>query len=372
MNRLLSTLAWVCISWTMASSQVSYLEQPDLLEKVEACIQHTYGFSFEEARDIQAELSAATPGHPAPVFLEALIVYWENFPLLPAKKASEKFVDLMDEVVEMAKELREDQLTYTEGVFFDLFGRAFAAMFWADNGKSGKVIGDLGNMYRDTKKGFDLKEEFVEFYFSSGLYNYYIEAYPEAHPAYKPVVAFMHKGDREMGLKQLHYAIDHTIFLQVESILFMSIIQLKYVGDLDSALSYAEKLVSEFPKNTFYQAHLVIILLHQHKYSHVREWLLETAQQGDRFSKMIRSLATAFLAEKELSDENSARTGYLECIEQAEAFGPFADLYKAMAYMGLSRLYEMQGLQKESNSYARKASKLTSYSFILDERAGSR
>ena len=87
---------------------------------------------------------------------------------------------------------------------------------------------------------------------------------------------------------------------------------------------------------------------------------------------MIRSLAAAFLAEKESGDENRARAGYLKCIELAEAIGPFADLYKAMGFMGLSRLYDMQGLEKQSESYARKASRLTSYSFILDEQAVSR
>jgi len=61
-----------------------------------------------------------------------------------------------------------------------LFGRAFKAMFWADNGKSGKVVPDLRTMYKRTKEGFELKDRFVEFYFSTGLYNYYIEAYPEA------------------------------------------------------------------------------------------------------------------------------------------------------------------------------------------------
>jgi len=278
-----------------------------------------------------------------------------------------QFVDLMDKVTEMANELMKDRLTYTEGVFFDLFGRAFKAMFWADNGRSGKVIGDLGNMYRDTKKGFELKDEFVEFYFSSGLYNYYIEAYPEAHPGYKPLVAFMHKGDRDLGLEQLNYAINHTVFLKVEAI--MSIIQLKYQQDLNSAAIYAERLVRQFPKNLMYQGHLIIIQLHQHRYDHVRDLLLETTDQKDRYSEMIRTLAGAFLTENESEDDTSARTGYLECIEMADAFGPFADLYKAMSYMGLSRLYEKQGLQKESESYARKASKLTSYNFILDERS---
>ena len=140
-----------------AEAQVSYLDKPDLLEKVEVCLQHTYGFSFGEARSIQMELSSTTPGHPAPVFLEALIVYWENFPLAPSNEASSHFISLMDRAVELSKELREDSVTYTEGVFFDLFGRAFQAMFWADNGKSGKVIPDLGNMYRYTKKGFELQ-----------------------------------------------------------------------------------------------------------------------------------------------------------------------------------------------------------------------
>ncbi|MEA3462814.1 MAG: hypothetical protein U9R49_13085 [Bacteroidota bacterium] len=372
MKRLMITLGWISISWTIASAQITYLDRPDLLEKVETCIQHTYGFSFGEARDIQAELSKASPGHPAPVFLEALIVYWENFPLLPSNKASEQFVSLMDGVIEMAKELREDSLTYTEGVFFDLFGRAFKAMFWADNGKSGKVIGDLGNMYRYTKKGFDLKEEFVEFYFSTGLYNYYIEAYPEAHPAYKPFVSFMHKGDRELGLEQLGHAIDHAVFLKVEAILFMSIIQLKYQDDLNTAAIYAEKLVRQFPGNIMYQGHLIIILLYQQRYSQVKDLLLETADQKDRYSEMTRTLAGAFLAEKVSGDETSARTGYLECIEYAESFGPFAEVYEAIAYMGLSRLHEKQRLQKEADAYARKASRLTNYAFILDEQAGSR
>ena len=367
MRRLLITLGLISISWTIASAQVSYLNRPDLLEKVERCLQHTYGFSFEEARNIQTELSSSTPDHPAPVFLEALIVYWENFPLVPSKEASTQFISLMDRTIELSKELREDTLTYTEGVFFDLFGRAFQAMFWADNGKTGKVIPDLGNMYRYTKKGFELQELFVEFYFSTGLYNYYIEAYPEAHPGYKPLIAFMHKGDRELGLEQLNYAISHAVFLKVEAILFMSLIQLKYEADFNSAAIYAERLVQDYPGNIFYQGHLITILLYQHRYDHARQLLLETTDQEDPYSEMVQTFAAAFLAEKESGEENLANKKYMETIELADSFGPIADIYKAMGYMGLSRLFENKGLDKESKDYARKASRLTSYAFILDE-----
>ena len=367
MRRLLITIGCISISWTVVSSQASYLGQPDLLEKVEYCLQHTYGFSFEEARNIQAELSSSTPDHPAPLFLEALIVYWENFPLAPSSEASTRFISLMDQCMDLSKELRKDSLTYTEGVFFDLFGRAFKAMYWADNGKSGKVIPDLGNMYRYTKKGFDLQEEFVEFYFSTGLYNYYIDAYPDAHPAYKPLVAFMHKGDQELGLKQLNHAITSAVFLKVEAILFMSLIQLNYEKDLNSAAIYAERLVKDYPRNILYQGHLINILLYQHRFDFVRTILGETASQKDSYSVMIRTFAEAYLAEKESEDKNQARRGYMETIELSESFGPFAEIYGAMGYMGLTRLHEKEGLIKEAEVFKRKASRLTTYDFILEE-----
>ena len=81
---------------------------------------------------------------------------------------------------------------------------------------------------------------------------------------------------------------------------------------------------------------------------------------------MIRSLAAAVMAEKESGDVHLARKAYVETIELAEAFGPYADTYAAMGYMGMSRLSEQQGLEREAANYARKESRLTSYSFILD------
>lgn len=358
--------------WLQAGAQTSYLNRPDLLERVEVCLHHTYNFSFEEAREIQLALLKATPLHPAPVFLEALIVYWEHFPLLPSDDASAQFITLMEQVTTLANELSEQENTHIEGVFFDLFGRAFQAMFWADNGKSGKVVPDLRAMYRHTKEGFDLKDDFVEFYFSTGLYNYYIEAYPEAHAIYKPLLAFMQKGDKELGIQQLNHAIGHSVFLKVESILFMSLIQLNYEEDLKTAALYAERLVRDYPRNIYYQGHLINILLYLERYSRVDE-LISDMDQDDNYSMMIRALSTAFMAERKRGSELQAEKAYLEALERAGAYGAFTNTYKAIAHMGLSRLYQKKGNQSESKSHGRKARHLTSYGFILDEHSpGSR
>ena len=334
---------------------------------VDSCLRHTYNFSFDKARQYQQSLKRTTPEHPAPLFLEAMIIYWEQFPLIPEDEASEHFVELMDQSVAMAQPIMEKEITRLEGIFFDLFARALKAMYWADNGKSGKLVPDLRTMYNHTRAGFELKEEFSEFYFSTGLYNYYIEAYPEAHPVYKPLVAFMQDGDRELGLVQLNHAINHSIYLRVEATLFMSLIQLKYENDLNTAAIFAERLYREYPHNIFYQGHLVTILLHQHRYDRVGEVLHEIGSQEDDYSEMIRQLAGAFREEKAEGNDIMAGKKYQRTIDLAGSFGPFADIFKAMGYMGLSRLHETRGLHSEAKRYARKASNLTVYRFILDE-----
>jgi len=359
-------LLGLSLSWGLACSQTSYLSRPDLLKQVESCLDLTYGYSFQKARITQADLARITPEHPAPVFLEALIVYWENFPLTPDHTESEQFIALMERVVEMAEDFAEDDQTHLEGIFFDLFGRAFQAMFWADNGKPARVVHDLGTMYRHTKEGFLLQEDFVEFYFSTGLYNYYIEAYPEARPVYKPLVSFMHSGDKELGLEQLEHAIDNAVYLKVESLLFMSLIQLNYENDLSSALHYMSVLHGKYPGNLFYQGLLATILLHLNKFKEVDKLLDTMNPQKDSYSDMIRAMSEAYISEYQTKSSSQAKAGYLKTVDLADSFGPIADIYKAIGYMGLSRICEKEGNESDSKKYSRKASNHTVYSFILD------
>jgi len=89
--------------------------------------------------------------------------------------------------------------------------------------------------------------------------------------------------------------------------------------------------------------------------------------QDNKYSEMVRAMASAFLAEKEIKNDLLAEKLYMKTVEFADSFGPFADQFKAIGYMGLSRLNEQKGLYSEARTYARKASKHTSYAFILDE-----
>ncbi|MBN1131798.1 MAG: hypothetical protein JXR52_02170 [Bacteroidales bacterium] len=356
----------LAITLINSPAQVSLLDNPTILEKVKQCLHATYNFSFIEARELQCQLAKLHPDHPAPYFLKGLIIYWQNFPLIPEKKASGDFIEQMDLSISKASRMVPDSALYLEGIFFNLFGRAFKAMYWADNGRALKVLPDLRVMYSNTMTGFDLKDEFVEFYFSCGLYNYYIEAFPEANPIYKPLVAFMRDGDKELGLQQLEYAMEHSIYLKAESLLFMSLIHCNYEANLAAASKYALRLYHSYPRNSYYWGHAIITLLHQGAFSLAGELLKATTIRQDLFYSMIETLAEAFIEEFGSGKMDRASMLYRNSLDIASKYGDFGNLYKAIAYMGLSRIAATEKDETLKLKYLRLAESHTGYDYIIN------
>jgi hypothetical protein len=349
-------------------AQQNILDSQFTQKKIESCLYATYGFNFNEAKAIQKELAEEMPQHPVAWFLNALITYWEFFPILPHDPQATNFISDMDRAIELAGELLDRDADSMEGIFFDMHARAFKAMFWADNGKPGKVLSDLNNMYRSTMLGIDYKKEFNEFYFSSGLYNYYIEAYVEKHPIYKPLALLFRKGNKKQGLKELQYAIHNTTYIRYEAILFMSLIQLNYEKNISLALEHAAQLYNYFPKNIYYTGQYLIILVHSEQYAVASALHANLADKNDSFHKMIHQMIEGFISEKTREDYSLAKTQYKEAIRLSEEYGPIANLYGAIAYAGLARIADQEGDPAAARRHTKSSSRLSNHEFILDFR----
>lgn len=353
---------------TMAYAQNSILENPEIQQKIESCLAHTYNYNFEDSRNLLKQINNDLPEHPVADFLNALIIYWENMPLLPQDDQTEAFIKSMERSQKKAKALLRNNPRHIEGVFFDLHTRAFTAMFWADNGKPARVIRDIDNLYRRTMIGIDMKEKFNEFYFSSGLYSYYIDAYLDAHPVYKPIAALFRQGDMEKGLRELQYAIDNTTYIKVEAILFMSLLQLNYEKDMVAARKYASLLYDNFPNNTYYTGHYLMILLYEDEFELVDSILPSLEARKDNYSQMLYNIYGGFLAENRDYNQSKAKELYRLGIEEAERIGAFADIYRAIAYAGLSRIQQDKGNQKLAKKHRKRSATLSKYEFILSYR----
>lgn len=355
----------ILFSAIQSMGQKNILDNKEIQQKVEECLAATYNFSFNKAISLQQEIKKEIPGHPVNPFLKALIIYWENFPLLPDDPESKEFLKRMDLSVSLSRSILREDPENLEAIFFDLHARAFMAMFWADNGRPARVLKDLDNLYRRTMQGIERKEEFNEFYFSSGLYSYYVDAYVELHPVYKPIAVLFRKGSKERGMMELQYAIENTTYIQVESLLFMSLLQLNYERNLNKAKEYAEILYRNFPENTYYIGHYLMILLYQDDFILAMEVLDGLYNKEDDFSRMLYSIMQGFVEENKNNKPGEAEKLYLNGIREAEKYGPIADIYQAIAYEGLARINAKQGNIKLAGKYKRRSASLSKYEFIL-------
>lgn len=362
--KLILTIFFLSCTLLLSSGQYSILEQPELLQKVEKCLYATYGFRFDEAGKIKEDLKIDLPGHPAPYFLEALVVYWENFPLLPDDAEVVNFEKAMEKTIALSKELKSQPDGEMEGIFFDLHARAFRGMFWADNGRPGKVIADIDNLYRSTMQGIEMKDQFNEFYFSSGLYNYYIDAYVEKHPIYKPVSLLFRKGNRKKGLQELEYASKNSTYIKYESILFMSLLQLNYERDMESALDYMSVLYNHFPENIYYLSQYLVILLHSKHFAVAEALNSKLGTSNNQFELLIYNMTEGFLNENYRNTSTVAEKNYLSVIKSYDNFGDIANLYVAIAYAGLARIADKEGDMQQARKFRRRSSRYASYEFI--------
>ena len=344
------------------------MENQAILEEIKICLASTYSFRFDEAKDALAPIENYSPNHPVVQFIRAFIIYWENYPLTPGHPKEADFLKNMEDCIKISEDWYKRAPDELEAIFFDMFSRAFYVMYWSDNGKPAKVFPHLNILYHHTLQGFDLKEKFNEFYFTTGLYNYYVQAYPEKHPVYKPVVMLFREGDREKGKEQLAYCAENSVFLRVEARFFLSLLHLNYESDLETASLHAAELYREFPDNSYYAGKYLEILLFNKKFFFAPVILEKMKGWHDDFSQMQYFLYHAYYLEKCEKDLESAKKEYKKALELSEHFGDFTMPYNAVAYMGLARYYQWKGNASLSNRFFRQAKMATSYAYILEDR----
>jgi hypothetical protein len=199
------------------SGQFGLLNTPALKDSIQKGVEYSYNLEFTKALPIYNYLRKTIPDNPAAPLYYALMIYWQNFPLTPNSAKSQVYIDSLMKCVNLSEAILEKDENNPECIFFNMVSRLMIMQHYADNDLSGKVISHVAPVYKMSQKGMRLMKSYVDFYYSSGIYNYYREAYPEVHTVYKPIAFFFPNGDKKTGLKQLAYSADNGIFMRAES-----------------------------------------------------------------------------------------------------------------------------------------------------------
>ena len=341
------------------------LKDAETVTLIRQGIGHIYNFKFDEAEKVLDQLKVSYPGHPVINLYKGMMIYWQNFPLLPSSAERSAFEQELYRSIELSSRNIPSVEYEAEYLLANLSARGLLLLFYADNGLSSEVIPLAAETYRPLMQSFRYTSECPDLYYFTGVYNYYRDAYPRVRPIYKAVAFLFPQGNMQLGLQQLEICGKEAMALQAEAYSIISWIRMHFENDYQKSLPYCKLLYEKYPDNVFFKSMYIKNLLLLKKYNEAEEILgIESEADTNSFYKALRSFFTGIIFEKKYRNFGNAGKFYHEAIDALQPFGEYGKEYQAYAYFGLSRLGLKEDEKHQRRIYRRKALELSDFKKI--------
>ena len=221
-----------------SSLEAQLLRDSAILDLVKKNIDCIYNLQFREARDLYTRIIAAYPEHPVRYLIKGMMTYWENYPLLNSSPSKGIFEEDLRQCIKAAEKNTNPDYE-AEYLLSNLSARGFLLMYYSDNNLVMEVIALASSSYKYMRRSFDFTSVCTDLYYFTGVYNYYIEAYPKAYPVYKPLTLMFPSGDMKEGLSQLNTAATKSVVLRAESAFILTYIYENFENNYFLAHNYS-------------------------------------------------------------------------------------------------------------------------------------
>jgi tetratricopeptide (TPR) repeat protein len=272
--------------------------------------------------------------------------------LIPTSADRALFEKNMFNAIEICEKNEETDYK-AEYLLSNIGARGLLLLFYADNGLTRDVMSVASSTYQYVKQSFDYTKTYADFYFITGLYNYYREAYPEAHPVYKPVALLFPKGDKARGLKEMQIASKNAIVLKAEAYSFLSGIYISYENNFQQAYQYSKALHELYPNNIQYIATYIKNLLLVKNYTEAENAVKNGRTLSDNaYFQAQLNILNGIIYEKKHHNIRQAQYYYGKGVKDLNSFGTIGEEFIAYGYFGLSRMSQDKQQKKEYRKLA--------------------
>lgn len=356
---VIGLLTWSIYSLAQSSGAESIAVQQEL---VNLTLQAIYNSHPAQAGVLLNQLDKRTANHPAVDLLRAVRLHWQWFPARTDEALRSQLVALLEKTAANAS-LRLDQRPSDPELMFTYFTAEamLTRMAYYDH-QPLKSVAYAKNAYAYLQKGRAFRQQYPDFYLSSGLYDYYREEYPQLHPAYKPLVWFMRSGDKQKGMNQLVLASQQSLFSRVEATLYLTHILTDYENRAPEALRYLAPLVKQYPNNPFFFARYAEVLLNAQRplpAPSLVDSLLENQQL------IYRQIGFLLKARLRLSQGATAEADALA--QKLLQNPPRDEAYQAWAHTVRARVAIQTGQLKQARLHYKKVLDLAEYPILINE-----
>ncbi|TDB65118.1 tetratricopeptide repeat protein [Arundinibacter roseus] len=352
------------LSSTPAKAQLLN-DRPTLL-LIQKGIDHIYNYEFSQAQAVNHQVQVKYPNHPVTYFMRAFQMYWQYLPIKDNKAKVGEYIGVLNQCLAAVEKQYGKNSKNPEAVFFTMAARGYIALMYNYQGELLKAANEAQKTYGFMTEGLKLTAKNPEFYFTTGMYNYYVVKYPEDHSIVKPLMIFFKNGNKALGLKQLDIATKSGIVTRVEAAYFLAHIYLEHESRPDLAVPYTTRLNTMFPNNAIFRMIHIESLLLSGKYTEAEEELPELKKRTERFYPISWLVFEGILQEKKYHQDVEAQKKFLAALKI-----PYDDQYTreyhAMAYAGLARIAHRRGDKAQARKYYDKCLEIAEYDSIEKE-----
>ena len=344
-----------------AVAQYKILEDAGALNKVHQAIDSIYNLNFRAADIIIADLDKKLGDYPGVLLLKAFYISWKFRPIKKEHESFAKFEYYLKQGIEKSEAMLEEDEHNIEANFFLLACHAYLAELYVNNGQNFKALGEAKNAYKYIKIGFDHVEDNPEFYFSSGIYNYYREKFPEENPFYKSFIWFFRSGDLAKGIKMLKQGADNAIFTKAECLTYLFHINLRYEDKPSNAIFYAKMLKDRYTNNLYYISNYIENSIRLKQYDTIYTDIELLLQSDKDFYRYLGEIFYGNYLEIKEKDFTKATKHYKLADQLGDKDKIRVPHFDSILYLGLGRINLAQGNIDLGNQYLKKSVKAAEY-----------
>lgn len=347
-----------------AGAQV--MNDPVLQQTIQHTLDDIYNLDFVAADAQIRQLRSRYPQHPVGPILLATKLELQHLPVHENKAATVQFTQAVDQSLTLAKRMLDNDKNDPEGIFFALTAHSYLASLYNNQGESIKAVSESKRAYGYLKDGFHLTTKSPDFYFTTGLYNYYVERYPVDHPVVRPFMFFFADGNMAQGIKQMDIATKRALFMRPVANYFLAHVLIKHEMQPGRATAYTKYLADKYPNNPLFGMINAEALLLAGRYAEARPYVQRLKQLRSKLIPLAVSAFEGMLAEHADKDDLAASDLYQAALRHY-VNGAYTKEYQAFAYAGLARIATRANDRNRARLHYKKALAIAEYKSVIRE-----
>lgn len=262
---ILPALFWFCSVIQLNAQTPVLIHNEEFQKDAVSAIDSLYNRNMDASNAIMQSWQDRYPDHPIWSMWDAMEVWWMVLEDLYDHSLDDTLMEAMQRSDYEAGRVLSRESNHPDALVIRALANGYIARHYSNRDSWITSVRTARKAYVSYQQLMEVVPEFTDNEFVRGMVSYYAAYIPDEYPVVRAVSWFLPDGDREEGLKKIDFAANEGIFSRPEATYFMGNILLNYERDYSSAIGYFQRLVDDYPNNSYYRRLIVRTLASQNR-----------------------------------------------------------------------------------------------------------